>query len=238
MLKNIIPDRNLNLGKAKRIWEINFFKSMQIEIAYLLIVNTLKYIWFSKVKVNKYNVGLIYKSNIMRKITEWTRVHNWNYINCFNFLKLFVNWCNIAIVESLSHVQLFVTPMDCSIPGFPVLHHLPERAHTLVHWVGDSIEPFHLLSSPSLPAFNLSPAIRVFSNESALHISWPNIRASASASVLPMNIQDWFPLDWQVWLVKNTGVGILSLLRGIFPTQELNWCFLHCRWILYQLSYV
>ena len=184
---------------------------MQIEIAHLLIVNTLKYIWFSKVKVNKYNVGLIYKSKIMRKITEWTRVHNWNYINCFNFLKLFVNWCNIAIVESLSHVQLFVTPMDCSIPGFPLPHHLLELAQTHVHWVGDSIQLSHLLSSPSLLAFNLSPAIRVFSNESALHISWPSIRASASVSVL---------------------------LRGIFPTQELNWCFLHCRWILYQLSYV
>ena len=37
---------------------------------------------------------------------------------------------------------------------------------------------------------------------------------------------------------KNTGVGSLSLLQQIFPTQELNWGVLHCRWILYQLSYV
>ena len=36
---------------------------------------------------------------------------------------------------------------------------------------------------------------------------------------------------------KNTGVGILSLLQGIFPTQESNWGLLHCGWILYQLSY-
>ena len=36
---------------------------------------------------------------------------------------------------------------------------------------------------------------------------------------------------------KNTGVGSLSLFQGIFPTQGLNWSFLHCRWILYQLSY-
>ena len=36
---------------------------------------------------------------------------------------------------------------------------------------------------------------------------------------------------------KNTGVGSLSLLQGIFPTQELNWGLLNCRWILYQLSY-
>ena len=36
---------------------------------------------------------------------------------------------------------------------------------------------------------------------------------------------------------KNTGVGSLSLLQGIFPTKESNWGLLHCRWILYQLSY-
>ena len=36
---------------------------------------------------------------------------------------------------------------------------------------------------------------------------------------------------------KNTGVGSLSLLQGIFPTQESNWGLLHCRWIIYQLSY-
>ena len=36
---------------------------------------------------------------------------------------------------------------------------------------------------------------------------------------------------------KNTGVGSLSLFQGIFPTQESNWGLLHCRWILYQLSY-
>ena len=37
--------------------------------------------------------------------------------------------------------------------------------------------------------------------------------------------------------LKNTGVGTLSLLQGIFPTQELNWGLFHCRWILYQLNY-
>ena len=42
--------------------------------------------------------------------------------------------------------------------------------------------------------------IRVFSNELVLHIRWPNIGVSASASVLPMNIQDWFPLGWTVWI--------------------------------------
>ena len=47
-------------------------------------------------------------------------------------------------------------PMDCSMPGFPVHHQLPELTQTHVHRVGDAIQPSHPLSSPSPPAFNLS----------------------------------------------------------------------------------
>ncbi|XP_070214701.1 phosphopantothenoylcysteine decarboxylase isoform X2 [Bos mutus] len=50
----------------------------------------------------------------------------------------------------------FCNPMDCSTPGFPVLHHLPELAQTHVHRVDDAIQPSHPLSSPSPPAFSLS----------------------------------------------------------------------------------
>ena len=63
-------------------------------------------------------------------------------------------------------------PMDCSTPGLPVQHQLPELIQTHVHWVGEAIQPFHPPSSPSLPAFNLSN-IRVFSNDSVLCIRWP-----------------------------------------------------------------
>ena len=63
---------------------------------------------------------------------------------------------NYVVVQSLSRVQL-CDPMDCSTPGFPVLHHLPELVvQTQVHWVSDAIQPSHLLLSPSPPAFNLS----------------------------------------------------------------------------------
>ena len=58
------------------------------------------------------------------------------------------------------------------MPGFPVHHQLPELAQTQVHQVSDAIQPSHPLSSPSPPAFNFS-SIRVFSNESVLHIRWP-----------------------------------------------------------------
>ena len=61
-------------------------------------------------------------------------------------------------------------PMDCSTPGLPVHHQLPEFTQTRVHRVGDAIQPSHPLSSPSLLP-SIFPSIRVFSNESALHIS-------------------------------------------------------------------
>ena len=47
-------------------------------------------------------------------------------------------------------------PMDCSMPGLPVHHHLPEFTQTHVHWVSDDIQPSHPLSFPFPPAFNLS----------------------------------------------------------------------------------
>ena len=60
-------------------------------------------------------------------------------------------------------------PMDCSMPGFPVHYQLPELAQTHVHWVGDAIQPFHALSSPSPPAFNLSQHQGIFQWVSSSH---------------------------------------------------------------------
>ena len=95
-----------------------------------------------------------------------------------------------------SVAQLCLTlchPVDCSTPGFPVLHYLPEFTQTHVHWVGDAIQPSHTLLSPSPPAFNLSQNQGLFLSQ-LFTSSGQNITASASASVLPMNIQGWFPL--------------------------------------------
>ena len=61
-----------------------------------------------------------------------------------------------SLVQSLSRVQLFATPMNCSTPGLPVHHQLPESTQTHVHRVGDVIQPSHPLSSPSPPAPNPS----------------------------------------------------------------------------------
>ena len=104
--------------------------------------------------------------------------------------------------------------MDCSPPGLPILHTLPEFIQTQVHWVSDPIQPPHPLSSPSPPT-SISPSFRVFSSELALLTRWPSIEASASTSVPPMNIQGWFPLGL---------TGLISLpskgLSRVFPQHH------------------
>ena len=67
-----------------------------------------------------------------------------------------------GIYQFSSVAQLYpplCDPMDCSTPGFPVHHQLPEPAQTHVLQVGDAIQPSHPLSSPSPPAFSLSHSI-------------------------------------------------------------------------------
>ena len=109
-------------------------------------------------------------------------------------------------VQLLSHVWLFCYPMDCSTPGFPVHHQLPEPIQTHVHGVGDAIQPSHPLSSPSPPALNLSQHQDLFQWVGSFSMSrifasgGPSTGVSASAAVLPMNIQNWFPLGLTDWI--------------------------------------
>ena len=90
--------------------------------------------------------------------------------------------------------------MNCSTPGFPVLHYVHEFTQTLVHWVGDAVQPSHPLL-PLLLLPSIFPSIRVFSNEPALRIRWPKYW-SFSFSISPSNKYsglisykiDWFDL--------------------------------------------
>ena len=89
-------------------------------------------------------------------------------------------------------------PMNCSMPGLPVHHQLPEFIQTHIHWVGDAIQPSHPLSSPSPPAFNFSQH-QGLSNESALCIRWPKYWSFSFNISLPMNTQDQ-SLGWTDWI--------------------------------------
>ena len=99
---------------------------------------------------------------------------------------------DFSSAQSLSRVQLFVTPMNHSTPGLPVHHQLPEFSQTHVHWVGDAIQTSHPLLPPSPPALNLSQHQGLFQKVSSSH--QVDQVFGASASVLPMNSQGIFPL--------------------------------------------
>ena len=85
------------------------------------------------------------------------------------------------------------------MPGFPVLHSLPEFAQTHVHWISDVIQPPHPLSPPSPPVLNLSQNQGLFQWVGSLHQRGGQ-SIGPSASVLPMNIQGWFPLGITGWI--------------------------------------
>ena len=143
-----------------------------------------------------------------------------------------------VVVKSPSCVHFSATPTDCCTPGFPVLHWLLELTQTLVHWVDDAIQPSHCHPPSVLPS--LFPSIRAFSLSQLVTSGGQSIGASALISVLPMNIQGWFPLgltgliclllrDSQVSSpapqFKNISSLVLSLLYG--PTLT----FVHDYWI-------
>ena len=86
--------------------------------------------------------------------TVWAREPRWHKYTPFSpwEVKLFPRV--FSSVQSLNRVRIY-NPMDCSTPGFPVLHQLLELAQTHLHWVGNATQPSHPLS-PTSPAFNLS----------------------------------------------------------------------------------
>ena len=114
-------------------------------------------------------------------------------------------------------------PMDCSTPGFPVCHQLPELTQIHVHQVCDAIQPSHPLSSPS-PPLAIFPSIRVFSNESALCIRWPkywsysfNISLSNEYARLVSFKMDWLDL-----------LAVQGTLKTLLHQHSSKASILHC----------
>ena len=122
--------------------------------------------------------------------------------------------------------------MDCSTPGLPVHHQLPEFTHTHVHWVGDAIQPSHSLSSPSPPTFNLSQH-QVFSNESVLCIRWPKywsfsfkISLSNEYSGLISFRMDWLDL-----------LAVQGTFRNLLQNSSKASILQHSAFFIVQLSH-
>ena len=129
---------------------------------------------------------------------------------------LYTRWLTTHIaVQCRSAAQSCPTlcdPMNCSMPGLPVHHQLPEFTETHVHRVSDAIQPSHPLSSPSPPA-PIPPGIRVFSNESTLRMRWPKYW-NFSFSIIPSKEIPGlisFRMDWlDLLAVQGTLKGLLQ----------------------------
>ena len=128
--------------------------------------------------------------------------------------------------------------MDCSTPGFPVLHYLLEFAQINVHWVGNAIQP-----SSSVGPF--SPCPQSFPASESFPMSWLfasgglSVGALASASVPPMDIQGWFPLGL-TGLISLQSRGLLRVFSSttirkhqFFSAQPSLWSnsYIH-KWLL------
>ena len=118
-------------------------------------------------------------------------------------------------------------PMHCTMPGFPLHHQLLAPTQTHVHHISDAIQPSHILCCPLLLPPSIFCRIRIFSNESVLHIRWLkywslsfNISPSNEYSGLISFMIDWFGFDLHA--VQGTLKSLLqhhSSKASIFGTQ-------------------
>ena len=119
------------------------------------------------------------------------RMHQVLEVN-FLWISQFQLFVTQVLVQFSSVAQSYPTlsdPMNHSTPGLPVHHQLPEFTQTHIHRVSDAIQPSHPLSSPSPPAFNVSQHQCLLVSQ-FFRSSGQSTGVSASASVLPVDIQD------------------------------------------------
>ena len=138
---------------------------------------------------------------------------NCNYLLFFVWLLIVKTDKHLLLSSSVAQLCPTLRPMGCSTPGFPLHHQLLELAQTHVHQVSDAIQPSHPLSSPSPPAFHLSQHQDLFQWGSPSNQVAKVTGASASAPVLPINIQDWFPL-WLTCLISFQSKGLSRLFSN------------------------
>ena len=127
--------------------------------------------------------------------------------------KMDIGWILSYLLFSRSIMSDSLWPQEYSTPDFPVLHYLLEFAQTHVHCIDDAIQPSHPVLSPSSPALKLSQHQGFFSVSWLFALGGQSIRASASASVLPMNIQGWCPLGL---------TGLISLLSTVCSSTTVG----------------
>ena len=143
-------------------------------------------------------------------------------------------FCKLPQACCCSVTKSLCEPVDWSMPGFPVLHHLPEFAQTHVHWVSDAIQPSHPLFPPFFHLPSIFSSIRVCSNESALPVRWPKYW-SFSFSISPSNeysgLISYRIDEFDLLAVQGT---LKSLLQHHSSKASILW---HSSFFVVQLSH-
>ena len=132
------------------------------------------------------------------RVRKWD-IFSQNKIIYYSIACAFQGTQNSLSVVLFSHSAMSSSfhPHGLKHTGFPFHHHLLELPQTHIHWVSDAIQPSHLLSSPSLPTFNLSQHQCLFqdTDESVLHIRWPKYRSFSFDVRLSNEYSGLFPLE-------------------------------------------
>ena len=141
----------------------------------------------------------------------------------------------MLLLHCFSVMSDFCTPMDCNMPDF-LVHYQSLLKLMFIKLVMPSN---HLiLWCPLIHLPSIFPSIRVFSNESVLCIRWPKYWTFSFSTVLPMNIQDWFPLGFTglIFLLSKWLSGVFSNTtvqkHQFFGAQLSLWSNSHiCTWL-------
>ena len=159
----------------------------------------------------------------------WAASHQ---LDAIGFISLFV--LNLfSSVQSFQSCPSFCKAMDCSMSGFPIHHQLSELTQAHVHRLGDAIQP----SNPVFPfssCLQSFPASGSFPKSQFFASSGQSIGALASASVLPMNIQDWFSLGLTGWI----SLQYKGLSRVFFNTTVQKHQFFGAQHFLWSNSHI
>ena len=137
------------------------------------------------------------------------------------------HWCQ-SVSSVAQSCPTLCNPMNHSTPDLPVHHQLLEFIQTHFHRIGDAIQPSHPLSSPSPPAPKSLPASGSFPMSKLFTWASQSIGVSASASVLPPNIQNGLPLGWTGWIfLQSKGLSRVFSNTIVQSINSLVLSFLH-----------
>ena len=148
-----------------------------------------------------------------------------------------VSFFKLSVSQAVSHFSLSVMsnslpPRGLHLTRPPFHHQLLEFTQTQLHWLSDAIHPSQPLSSPSPLAFNLFPASGSFQMSQFFISGAQSIGVSASTSVLPINFQDWFQLEWTGWIsLQSKGLSRVfsntTVQKHQFFSAQLSLCNSH-----------